>query len=130
MIGATLEDYMSVVRTDAKEFMTDSFDQFDSFDEMFDCMMNQPSVVGFIYSKCGSYDKACALVSSVVFDQRFRDNFVVVFGRVPNMSTPYAFDTDIRRYVLQMLKRELKDEYEVIAFCREFKIVEGIEVEE
>ena len=130
MIGATLEDYMSVVRADAKEFMTDSFNRFDSFDVMFDCMMNQPSVVGFVYSKCESYEKACALVSTVVFDQRFRDNFVAVFGRVPNMGTPYAFDTDIRRHVLQLLKRELKDEYEVIAFCNEFKIVEGFEVEE
>lgn len=124
MIGATLEDYMHVVYADAKEFMVDKFDDFDSFDAMFDCMMNQPSVVGFIYSKCGSYDKACALVSTVVFDQRFHDNFVAVFGRVPNMSTPYAFDTDIRRYVLSMSKRNLKDEYEVVAFCKEFGVDE------
>ena len=124
MIGATLEDYMHVVCADAKEFMVDRFDDFDSFDAMFDCMMNQPSVVGFIYSKCESYDKACALVSTVVFDQRFHDNFVAVFGRVPNMSTPYAFDTDIRRYVLSMSKRNLKDEYEVIAFCKEFGVEE------
>lgn len=124
MIGATLEDYMHVVYADAKEFMVDKFDDFDSFDAMFDCMMNQPSVVGFIYSKCESYDKACALVSTVVFDQRFHDNFVAVFGRVPNMSTPYAFDTDIRRYVLSMSKRNLKDEYEVIAFCKEFGVEE------
>lgn len=124
MIGATLEDYMHVVYADAKEFMVDKFDDFDSFDAMFDCMMNQPSVVGFIYSKCGSYDKACALVSTVVFDQRFHDNFVAVFGRVPNMSTPYAFDTDIRRYVLSMSKRSLKDEYEVVAFCKEFGVEE------
>nr|DAL49274.1 MAG TPA_asm: hypothetical protein [Caudoviricetes sp.] len=130
MIGATLEDYMSVVRTDAKKFMTDSFDQFDSFDVMFDCMMNQPSVVGFVYNKCGSFDKACALVSTIVFDQRFHREFKEIFGREPKMGAPYAFDTDIRRYVLQMLKRELKDEYEVIAFCHEFKIVEGFEVEE
>lgn len=124
MIGATLEEYMHVVCADAKEFMVDKFDDFDSFDAMFDCMMNQPSVVGFIYSKCESYDKACALVSTVVFDQRFHDNFVAVFGRVPNMSTPYAFDTDIRRYVLSMSKRNLKDEYEVIAFCKEFGVEE------
>lgn len=124
MIGATLEDYMHVVYADAKEFMVDKFDDFDSFDAMFDCMMNQPSVVGFIYSKCESYDKACALVSTVVFDQRFHDNFVAVFGRVPNMSTPYAFDTDIRRYVLSMSKRSLKDEYEVVAFCKEFGVEE------
>lgn len=124
MIGATLEEYMHVVCADAKEFMVDRFDDFDSFDAMFDCMMNQPSVVGFIYSKCKSYDKACALVSTVVFDQRFHDNFVAVFGRVPNMSTPYAFDTDIRRYVLSMSKRNLKDEYEVIAFCKEFGVEE------
>ena len=124
MIGATLEEYMHVVCGDAKEFMVDRFDDFDSFDTMFDCMMNQPSVVGFIYSKCESYDKACALVSTVVFDQRFHDNFVAVFGRVPNMSTPYAFDTDIRRYVLSMSKRNLKDEYEVIAFCKEFGVEE------
>ena len=124
MIGATLEEYMHVVCADAKEFMVDKFDDFDSFDTMFDCMMNQPSVVGFIYSKCESYDKACALVSTVVFDQRFHDNFVAVFGRVPNMSTPYAFDTDIRRYVLSMSKRNLKDEYEVIAFCKEFGVEE------
>lgn len=124
MIGATLEEYMHVVCADAKEFMVDRFDDFDSFDTMFDCMMNQPSVVGFIYSKCESYDKACALVSTVVFDQRFHDNFVAVFGRVPNMSTPYAFDTDIRRYVLSMSKRNLKDEYEVIAFCKEFGVEE------
>ena len=124
MIGATLEEYMHVVCADAKEFMVDRFDDFDSFDAMFDCMMNQPSVVGFIYSKCESYDKACALVSTVVFDQRFHDNFVAVFGRVPNMSTPYAFDTDIRRYVLSMSKRNLKDEYEVIAFCKEFGVEE------
>lgn len=124
MIGATLEDYMHVVCADAKEFMVDRFDDFDSFDAMFDCMMNQPSVVGFIYSKCESYDKACALVSTVVFDQRFHDNFVAVFGRVPNMSTPYAFDTDIRRYVLSMSKRNLKEEYEVIAFCKEFGVEE------
>lgn len=124
MIGATLEDYMRVVYADAKEFMVDKFDDFDSFDAMFDCMMNQPSVVGFIYSKCGSYDKACALVSAVVFDQRFHDNFVAVFGRVPNMSTPYAFDTDIRRYVLSLSKRNLKDEYEVVAFCKEFGVEE------
>lgn len=124
MIGATLEDYMRVVYADAKEFMVDKFDDFDSFDAMFDCMMNQPSVVGFIYSKCGSYDKACALVSTVVFDQRFHDNFVAVFGRVPNMSTPYAFDTDIRRYVLSLSKRNLKDEYEIVAFCKEFGVEE------
>ena len=124
MIGATLEEYMHVVCADAKEFMVDKFNDFDSFDAMFDCMMNQPSVVGFIYSKCESYDKACALVSTVVFDQRFHDNFVAVFGRVPNMSTPYAFDTDIRRYVLSMSKRNLKDEYEVIAFCKEFGVEE------
>jgi hypothetical protein len=124
MIGATLEDYMHVVCADAKEFMADNFDDFDSFDEMFDCMMNQPSVVGFIYSKCESYDKACALVSTVVFDQRFRDNFVAVFGRMPNTSTPYAFDTDIRRYVLSLSKRNLKDEYEVVAFCKEFGVEE------
>ena len=124
MIGATLEEYMHVVCADAKEFMVDKFDDFDSFDAMFDCMMNQPSVVGFIYSKCESYDKACALVSTIVFDQRFHDNFVAVFGRVPNMSTPYAFDTDIRRYVLSMSKRNLKDEYEVIAFCKEFGVEE------
>ena len=124
MIGATLEEYMHVVCADAKEFMVDRFDDFDSFDAMFGCMMNQPSVVGFIYSKCESYDKACALVSTVVFDQRFHDNFVAVFGRVPNMSTPYAFDTDIRRYVLSMSKRNLKDEYEVIAFCKEFGVEE------
>ena len=124
MIGATLEEYMHVVCADAKEFMVDKFDDFDSFDAMFDCMMNQPSVVGFIYSKCESYDKACALVSTVVFDQRFHDNFVAVFGRMPNMSTPYAFDTDIRRYVLSMSKRNLKDEYEVIAFCKEFGVEE------
>ena len=124
MIGATLEEYMHVVCADAKEFMVDKFDDFDSFDAMFDCMMNQPSVVGFIYSKCESYDKACALVSTVMFDQRFHDNFVAVFGRVPNMSTPYAFDTDIRRYVLSMSKRNLKDEYEVIAFCKEFGVEE------
>ena len=124
MIGATLEEYMHVVCEDAKEFMVDKFDDFDSFDAMFDCMMNQPSVVGFIYSKCESYDKACALVSTVVFDQRFHDNFVAVFGRVPNMSAPYAFDTDIRRYVLSMSKRSLKDEYEVIAFCKEFGVEE------
>lgn len=124
MIGATLEEYMHVVCADAKEFMVDRFDDFDSFDAMFDCMMNNPSVVGFIYSKCESYDKACALVSTVVFDQRFHDNFVAVFGRVPNMSTPYAFDTDIRRYVLSMSKRNLKDEYEVIAFCKEFGVEE------
>ena len=124
MIGATLEEYMHVVCADAKEFIVDRFDDFDSFDAMFDCMMNQPSVVGFIYSKCESYDKACALVSTVVFDQRFHDNFVAVFGRVPNMSTPYAFDTDIRRYVLSMSKRNLKDEYEVIAFCKEFGVEE------
>lgn len=124
MIGATLEDYKRVVCADAKEFMVDKFDDFDSFDAMFDCMMNQPSVVGFIYSKCKSYDKACALVSTVMFDQRFHDNFVVVFGRMPNMSTPYAFDTDIRRYVLSVSKRELKDEYEVITFCKEFKVEE------
>lgn len=124
MIGATLEEYMQAVCADAKEFMVDKFDDFDSFDAMFDCMMNQPGVVGFIYSKCGSYDKACALVSTVVFDQRFHDNFVAVFGRVPNMSTPYAFDTDIRRYVLSMSKRNLKDEYEVIAFCKEFGVEE------
>ena len=124
MIGATLEEYMHVVCADAKEFMVDRFDDFDSFDAMFDCMMNQPSVVGFIYSKCESYDKACALVSTVVFDQRFHDNFVAVFGRVPNMSTPYAFDTDIRRYVLSMSKRNLKEEYEVIAFCKEFGVEE------
>lgn len=120
MIGATLDDYMHVVYADAKEFMVDKFDDFDSFDAMFDCMMNQPSVVGFIYSKCESYDKACALVSTVVFDQRFHDNFVAVFGRVPNMSTPYDFDTDIRRYVLSLSKRNLKDEYEIVAFCKEF----------
>ena len=124
MIGATLEDYMRVVYADAKEFMVDKFDDFDSFDAMFDCMMNQPSVVGFIYSKCESYDKACALVSTVVFDQRFHDNFVAVFGRVPNMSTPYAFDTDIRRYVLSLSKRNLKDEYEIVAFCKEFGVEE------
>lgn len=124
MIGATLEEYMHVVCADAKEFMVDRFDDFDSFDAMFDCMMNNPSVVGFIYSKCESYDKACALVSTVVFDQRFHDNFVAVFGRVPNMSTPYAFDTDIRRYVLSMSKRNLKDEYEVVAFCKEFGVEE------
>lgn len=124
MIGATLEEYMHVVCADAKEFMVDRFDDFDSFDAMFDCMMNNPSVVGFIYSKCESYDKACALVSTVVFDQRFHDNFVAVFGRVPNMSTPYAFDTDIRRYVLSMSKRSLKDEYEVVAFCKEFGVEE------
>lgn len=124
MIGATLEDYMHVVYADAKEFMVDKFDDFDSFDAMFDCMMNQPSVVGFIYSKCESYDKACALVSTVVFDQRFHDNFVAVFGRVPNMSTPYAFDTDIRRYVLSLSKRNLKDEYDVVAFCKEFGVEE------
>lgn len=124
MIGATLEDYKRVVCADAKEFMVDKFDDFDSFDAMFDCMMNQPSVVGFIYSKCKSYDKACALASTVMFDQRFHDNFVVVFGRMPNMSTPYAFDTDIRRYVLSVSKRELKDEYEVIAFCKEFGVEE------
>ncbi len=124
MIGATLKDYMHVVCADAKEFMIENFDDFDSFDAMFDCMMNQPSVVGFIYSKCGSYDKACALVSTVMFDQRFRDNFVVVFGRMPNTSTPYAFDTDIRRYVLSLSKRDLKDEYEVIAFCKEFGVEE------
>ena len=124
MIGATLEEYMHVVCADAKEFMVDKFDDFDSFEAMFDCMMNQPSVVGFIYSKCESYDKACALVSTVVFDQRFHDNFVAVFGRMPNMSTPYAFDTDIRRYVLSMSKRNLKDEYEVIAFCKEFGVEE------
>ena len=124
MIGATLEDYMHVVYADAKEFMVDKFDDFDSFDAMFDCMMNQPSVVGFIYSKCGSYDKACALVSTVVFDQRFHDNFVAMFGRVPNMSTPYAFDTDIRRYVLSLSKRNLKDEYDVVAFCKEFGVEE------
>lgn len=124
MIGATLEDYMHVVYADAKEFMVDNFDDFDSFDAMFDCMMNQPSVVGFIYSKCESYDKACALVSTVVFDQRFRDNFVAVFGRMPNTSTPYAFDTDIRRYVLSLSKRNLKDEYEVVAFCKEFGVEE------
>lgn len=124
MIGATLEDYMRVVYADAKEFMVDKFDDFDSFDTMFDCMMNQPSVVGFIYSKCESYDKACALVSTVVFDQRFHDNFVAVFGRVPNMSTPYAFDTDIRRYVLSLSKRNLKDEYEIVAFCKEFGVEE------
>ena len=124
MIGATLEEYMHVVCADAKEFMVERFDDFDSFDAMFDCMMNQPSVVGFIYSKCESYDKACALVSTVVFDQRFHDNFVAVFGRVPNMSTPYAFDTDIRRYVLSMSKRKLKDEYEVVAFCKEFGVEE------
>ena len=124
MIGATLEEYMHVVCADAKEFMVDKFDDFDSFDAMFDCMMNQPSVVGFIYSKCESYDKACALLSTVMFDQRFHDNFVAVFGRVPNMSTPYAFDTDIRRYVLSMSKRNLKDEYEVIAFCKEFGVEE------
>lgn len=124
MIGATLEDYKRVVCADAKEFMVDKFDDFDSFDAMFDCMMNQPSVVGFIYSKCKSYDKACALVSTVMFDQRFHDNFVVVFGRMPNMSTPYAFDTDIRRYVLSVSKRELKDEYEVIVFCKEFGVEE------
>ena len=124
MIGATLEEYMQAVCADAKEFMVDRFDDFDSFDAMFDCMMNQPSVVGFIYSKCESYDKAFALVSTVVFDQRFHDNFVAVFGRVPNMSTPYAFDTDIRRYVLSMSKRNLKDEYEVIAFCKEFGVEE------
>lgn len=124
MIGATLEDYMHVVCADAKEFMVDNFDDFDSFDAMFDCMMNQPSVVGFIYSKCGSYDKACALVSTVMFDQRFHDNFVAVFGRTPNMSTPYAFDTDIRRYVLSLSKQDLKDEYEVIAFCKEFGVEE------
>lgn len=124
MIGATLEDYMHVVYADAKEFMVDKFDDFDSFDAMFDCMMNQPSVVGFIYSKCESYDKACALVSTVVFDQRFHDNFVAVFGRVPNMSTPYAFDTDIRRYVLSLSKRNLKDEYEIVAFCKEFGVEE------
>lgn len=124
MIGATLEDYMHVVYADAKEFMIDKFDDFDSFDAMFDCMMNQPSVVGFIYSKCESYDKACALVSTVVFDQRFHDNFVAMFGRVPNMSTPYAFDTDIRRYVLSLSKRNLKDEYEIVAFCKEFGVEE------
>lgn len=124
MIGATLEDYMHVVYADAKEFMVDKFDDFDSFDAMFDCMMNQPSVVGFIYSKCESYDKACALVSTVVFDQRFHDNFVAMFGRVPNMSTPYAFDTDIRRYVLSLSKRNLKDEYEIVAFCKEFGVEE------
>lgn len=124
MIGATLEDYMHVVYADAKEFMVDNFDDFDSFDAMFDCMMNQPSVVGFIYSKCESYDKACALVSTVVFDQRFRDNFVAVFGRMPNTSTPYAFDTDIHRYVLSLSKRNLKDEYEVVAFCKEFGVEE------
>ena len=124
MIGATLEDYMRVVYADAKEFMVDKFDDFDSFDAMFDCMMNQPSVVGFIYSKRGSYDKACALVSTVAFDQRFHDNFVAVFGRVPNVSTPYAFDTDIRRYVLSLSKRNLKDEYEVVAFCKEFGVEE------
>lgn len=124
MIGATLEEYMHVVCADAKEFMVDKFEDFDSFDAMFDCMMNQPSVVGFIYSRCGSYEKACALVSTVVFDQRFHDNFVAVFGRTPNMSTPYAFDTDIRRYVLSMSKRNLKDEYEVIAFCKEFGVEE------
>lgn len=124
MIGATLEDYMHVVYADAKEFMVDKFDDFDSFDAMFDCMMNQPSVVGFIYSKCESYDKACALVSTVVFDQRFHDNFVAVFGRVPNMNTPYAFDTDIRRYVLSLSKRKLKDEYEIVAFCKEFGVEE------
>lgn len=124
MIGATLEEYMHVVCADAKKFMVERFDDFDSFDAMFDCMMNQPSVVGFIYSKCESYDKACALVSTVVFDQRFHDNFVAVFGRVPNMNTPYAFDTDIRRYVLSMSKRNLKDEYEVIAFCKEFGVEE------
>ena len=124
MIGATLEEYMHVVCADAKEFMVDRFDDFDSFDAMFDCMMNNPSVVGFIYSKCESYDKACALVSTVVFDQRFHDNFVAVFGRVPNMSTPYAFDTDIRRYVLSLSKRNLKDEYEVVAFCKEFGVEE------
>lgn len=124
MIGATLEEYMHVVYADAKEFMVEKFDDFDSFDAMFDCMMNQPSVVGFIYSKCGSYDKACALVSTVVFDQRFHDNFVAVFGRVPNMSTPYAFDTDIRRYVLSLSKRNLKDEYEIVAFCKEFGVEE------
>ena len=124
MIGATLEDYMHVVCADAKEFIVDNFEDFDSFDAMFDCMMNQPSVVGFIYSKCESYDKACALVSTIVFDQRFRDNFVAVFRRVPNMSTPYAFDTDIRRYVLSLSKRNLKDEYEVVAFCKEFGVEE------
>ena len=124
MIGATLEEYMHVVCADAKEFMVDKFDDFDSFDAMFDCMMNQPSVVGFIYSKCESYAKACALVSTVMFDQRFHDNFVAVFGRVPNISTPYAFDTDIRRYGLSMSKRNLKDEYEVIAFCKEFGVEE------
>lgn len=124
MIGATLEDYMGVVHTDASKFMQENFNDFDSFDAMFDCMLNQPSVVGFVYNKCGSFDKACALVSTMVFDQRFHREFKEIFGREPKMGAPYALDTDIRRYALWFLKPALKDEYEVIAFCEEFQIKE------